>query len=73
MTYNIIKNINDMGLHSVHNHWMYQDFVLFLAWWWLVVAETCCQDFKILICWLKHVLLTVIYCYIITTQRDGYY
>jgi len=31
----------------VHNHWMYQDFVLFLAWWWLVVAETCCQDLKI--------------------------
>jgi len=27
--------------------WMHQDFVLFLAWWWLVVAETRCQDFKI--------------------------
>ena len=50
---------------------MYQDFVLFLAWWRLVVVETCCQDFKnILICWLIHVLLlTVINCYIIITQR----
>jgi hypothetical protein len=53
-----------MGSHRVHNHWMYQDFVLLLAWWWLVVAEIFCQDFKNLICWLIQVVsLTVINCY----------
>jgi hypothetical protein len=35
-----------MGSHIVHIHWMYQDFVLPLAWWWLVVAETCCYIFN---------------------------
>jgi hypothetical protein len=70
-------NIHDTPSFGIqqHNHWMYQDFVLFLAWWWLVVAETCCQDFKIfLIFWLIHVVsLTVIKCYIITTQQGGSY
>jgi len=42
--------VHCMESHTMHNqnHWMYQDCVLFLAWWWLVVAETCCQVFKIL-------------------------
>jgi len=47
MIYNLIKIVNCMGSHRMHNHWMYQDFVLSLAWWWLVVAESCCQDVKI--------------------------
>jgi len=72
MIYNIIKNVNDMGFHRVHNHWMYQDFVLLLAWWRLVVAETCCQVFNF--AGLIHfVSLTVINCYIIITQLDGSY
>ena len=51
-----------MGSPKVHNHWMYQDFVLLLAWWWLVVAETCCQVFNSTS--LIHVvLMTVINCY----------
>ena len=53
--------------HRVHNHGMYQDFVLSLAWWWLV-AETCCQVFNF--AGLIHVVsLTVIICYIITTHN----
>jgi hypothetical protein len=53
-----------MGSHRVHNHWMYQNFILSLAWWWLVVAETCCQVFNS--AHLIHVVsLTVINCYIL--------
>ena len=64
MFYNIIKIVNYMGPHRVHNNWMYQDFVLFLACWWLVVAETCCQVFNFTD--LMHFAsLTVINCYII--------
>jgi hypothetical protein len=41
---------------------MYQEYVLSLAWWWLVLAETCCQVFKPAD--LTHVVsLTVINCY----------
>jgi hypothetical protein len=39
----IFNIVNYMWSHRVHIHWMYQDFVLLLAWWWLAVAETCCQ------------------------------
>jgi hypothetical protein len=46
MIYNIIKIVNYMGSHRVHNYWMYQDFVLSLAWLWLTVAETCRQVFN---------------------------
>ena len=45
MSYNIFNIVNYMGSYRVHIHWMYQDFVLLLAWWWLV-AETCCQVFN---------------------------
>jgi len=24
-----------MGTHNVRTHWMYQCYVLYLAWWWL--------------------------------------
>jgi len=62
MIYNIIKIVNYMGSHRVHSHWMYQDFVLSLTWWWLVVAETCCQVFNFAD--LIHVVsLNVINCY----------
>jgi hypothetical protein len=48
--------------HRVHNHWMYKDFVLLLAWWWLVVAETRCQVFNFAD-FIHVVSLTVINCY----------
>jgi len=35
MSYHIFNIVNYMGSHRVHIHWMYQDFVLLLAWWWL--------------------------------------
>jgi hypothetical protein len=44
---------------------MYQDFVLSLAWWWLVVAETWRQVFNSADL-INVVLLTVINIYIIT-------
>jgi len=49
MIYNIINIVKGMGSQTVNNHWMYQDFVLFLAWWWLVVDEKCCQVLILLI------------------------
>jgi len=36
MIYNIIKIVNYMGSHKGYIHWMYQDFVLLLVWWWLL-------------------------------------
>ena len=48
--------------------WMYQDFVLSLGRWWLVVAETCCQVFNSAD--LIHVvLLNVTNWYIITAHN----
>jgi len=69
MIYNIIKIVNYVGPHRLQHNWMYQDFVLFLVWWWLVAAETCCQVFNSAD--LIHVvLLTVVYCY--TVLYEGW-
>ena len=29
------NSVNSIGSHSVHTDWMYQYYVLYLAWWWL--------------------------------------
>jgi len=62
-----------MGSHNVCTHWMYQYYVLYLAWWWLnepkhvaeflifiiLITNICC------VYWLNKLLY---YC---KTQRDG--
>ena len=36
---------HSVTVRSVGSHrWMYQNYVPFLAWWWLTVAEICWQD-----------------------------
>jgi len=68
--------VNSMWSHFVCTHWMYQYYVLYLAWWWLsepkhvvefliffliLITNTCCVTDEINLLY---------YC---KTQRDGSY
>jgi hypothetical protein len=56
MTFNVPSIVNDMGSHRVHT-FIVPKHCSILAWRWLFIAETCCQNSKILsICWYIYML-----------------
>ena len=64
MNFNVSTICKQYGSHSVCTLWMYQDCVLYLAWWWFLWTETCRQIFNIDHC---------IYCCVIDWNKLLYY